>query len=117
VAANGDGWNPFPATATLARTARTVPLEGLDDLVPMLDHLWEQVRAAGRERSQIDIAFSTGLAGPAEKGFDAGLELEGLDRLAAAGVTWTGTTIPGTSIKDAIEAIERYGSEVIAAGA
>ena len=117
VAANGDGWNPFPATATLARTARTVPLEGIDDLIPMLDHLWAQVEAAGRERSQIDIAFSTGLAGPADSGFDARRELEALDRLAAVGVTWTGITIPGTSIQDAIEAIERYGSEVIKAGA
>ena len=115
VAANGDGWNPFPATATLARTARTVPLEGIDDLVPMLDYLWVQVEAAGRERSQIDIAFSTGLAGPADSGFDAGIELEALDRLAAVGVTWTGVTVPGTSINDAIEAIERYGSEVIKA--
>jgi probable F420-dependent oxidoreductase len=117
VAANGDGWNPFPATATLARTARTVPLEGIDDLIPMLDHLWAQVEAAGRERSQIDIAFSSGLAGPADSGFDARRELEALDRLAAVGVTWTGITIPGTSIQDAIEAIERYGSEVIKAGA
>jgi probable F420-dependent oxidoreductase len=117
VAANGDGWNPFPAPATLARTARTVPLEGIDDLIPMLDHLWAQVEAAGRERSQIDIAFSTGLAGPADSGFDARRELEALDRLAAVGVTWTGITIPGTSIPDAIEAIERYGSEVIKAAA
>ena len=52
VAAHGDGWNPFPASASLAATARTVPLEGLDALGPILDHLWEQVEAAGRDRAR-----------------------------------------------------------------
>jgi probable F420-dependent oxidoreductase len=114
VAAHGDGWNPFPAPASLAATARTVPLEGLDDLAPMLDHLWEQVDAAGRERGAIDIAFTTGLPGPAEAAFDPAAHLEALDRMAAMGITWTSTTIPGTSTERAIEAIERYGTEVIA---
>jgi probable F420-dependent oxidoreductase len=114
VAAHGDGWNPFPAPAALAHTARTVPLEGLDELAPMLDHLWEQVEAAGRDRSAIDIAFSTGLPGPADPGFDAAAHLEALDRMAALGVTWTSASVPGTSAAEAIEALERYGAEVIA---
>ena len=116
VAAHGDGWNPFPAPAVLARTARTVPLEGLDDLVPMLEHLWEQVEAAGRDRSEIDVAFTAGLPGPADPGFDPAAHLEALDRMAALGVTWTSTSVPGTSAAEAIEALERYGTEVIAAG-
>lgn len=115
VAAHADGWNPFPAPAVLASTARTVPLEGLDDLVPMLDHLWKHTEAAGRDPGTIDIAFSTGLPGPADPHFDAGAHLEALDRLAGVGVTWTGATVPGTSLAQAIEAIERYGTEVIAA--
>lgn len=114
VAAHGDGWNPFPAPASLAATARTVPLEGLDDLGPMLDHLWEQVEAAGRERSAIDIAFTTGLPGPSEPGFDPAAYFEALDRMAAMGITWTSATVPGTSMDHAIESIEHYGAEVIA---
>jgi probable F420-dependent oxidoreductase len=114
VAAHGDGWNPFPAGASLAATARTVPLEGLDDLAPMLDHLWEQVEAAGRERGAIDIAFTTGLPGPSDPAFDPAAHLEALERMAAMGITWANTTVPGTSIDRAIEAIERYGTEVIA---
>ena len=39
VAAVADGWNPFPAPKALAATARTATLEGLGDLVPMLDDL------------------------------------------------------------------------------
>src|SRR4051812_13747193 len=63
VAQYGDGWNPFRASATLASTSRTVPLEGLDELVPMIEHLWELVDAAGRDRSAIDISWMVDLPG------------------------------------------------------
>ena len=84
VASHGDGWNPFPAPAWLAKTARTIPLEGLDDLAPMLDHLWTQVDAAGRARDEIDVAFTTGLPGPADPAFDAAAGLCAVKRLFPA---------------------------------
>jgi probable F420-dependent oxidoreductase len=115
VATHGDGWNPFPAPAWLAKTSRTVPLEGLDDLAPMLDHLWHQVDEAGRDRSSIDVAFTTGQPGPADDGFHADAHLAALDEMAALGVTWNSTSVPGESLEQAIEAVERYGAEVIGA--
>lgn len=114
VAAHGDGWNPFPAPAWLAKTSRTVPLEGLDDLAPMLEHLWQHVDGAGRDPAAIDVAFTTGLPGAADDGFDADAHLETLDRMASMGITWSSTTVPGDSLDHAIEAVERYGAEVIA---
>src|SRR5262249_22683814 len=115
-AAPRDGGEPFPASAGLAHTARTIPLEGLGDLAPLLDHLWEQGAAARRARDGSGVGFSSRLRGPAESGFDPDAHLQALERMAAIGVTWSGTTIPGTSLKDAIEAIERYGNEVIRIG-
>jgi len=114
VASHGDGWNPFPAPAWLAKTARTIPLEGLDDLAPMLDHLWAQVDAAGRARDEIDVAFTTGLPGPADPAFAADAHLDMLDAMAALGITWSSITVPGDSVDAAVEALERYGAEVIA---
>jgi len=114
VAAHGDGWNPFPAPPQLAQTSRTVPLEGLDDLGPMLEHLWRQVDEAGRDPSSIDVAFTTGHPGPADVGFDAGTHLETLDRMSAMGITWNSIGLPGDSLSHAIEVLERYGTEVIA---
>ncbi len=114
VAAHGDGWNPFPAPAWLAKTSRTAPLEGLDDLAPMLEHLWKHVEAAGRDRASIDVSFTTGLPGPGEEGFDAGAHLDTLERMTALGVTWSTTAVPGDSVESTVEAIERYGAEVIA---
>ena len=115
VAAHGDAWNPFPAGETLAKTSRTVPLRDLDDLAPMLDHLWELVAAAGRDRSEIDVSFTTGLPGAGDPGFDAGAERAMLDRMTALGVTWSSTGVPGDSVDAAVAALERYGAEVIGA--
>jgi len=113
VAAHGDGWNPFPATETLARTARTVPLADLDDLAPMLEHLWRHVLDAGRDPASIDVSFTTGLPGPGVDGYEPDAHLAALDAMASAGVTWNSVVVPGDSLSAALEAVERYGSEVI----
>lgn len=115
VAARGDGWNPFPAPAWLAKTARTVPLQGLDDLGPLLDDLWSQLDAVGRPRREVDVAFTTGLPGPSDPAFDAEAHLAALDRMGRMGITWSSVAIPGDSVDRAVEAIDRYGREVIAA--
>ena len=115
VAAHGDGWNPFPAPARLAQTARTIPLEGLDDLVPMLDHLWRCVDEAGRDPASLDIALQAlGCAPPGDDEFDPEQHLETLGTLADLGVTWTSTGVPGDSLDHALEALERYAEGVIA---
>ena len=110
----GDGWVPFPAPRGLAATARTVPLETLDDLRGMLGDLWRQVEAAGRDPSAIDVSFTTMAGGdPADDGFDPEAHLEALGRLADLGVTWCAAPIGGDSLNRAVEALHRYGESVI----
>lgn len=116
VARCGDGWNPFPAPARLARTARTATVESLDDLAPMADDLRRRAEEVGRDPATIDIAFTTGEPGPAEAGFRPDRHLAALGRMAALGVTWSSVTVPGDSLDHAIEALQRYGEEVIAPG-
>jgi probable F420-dependent oxidoreductase len=117
VAAHGDGWNPFPAPATLARTAKTPVLETIDDLAGMLDDLWRRVGEAGRDPASIDVAYMTAAGGSAgSDSFDADAHRAGLDELAALGVTWNGVGIPGDSLEHALETLERYGELVIKAG-
>lgn len=116
VARAADGWVPFPAPRGLAATAKTPPLETVADLATLLDDLWQQVDEAGRDRSEIDVSFGTPAGGsPADDDFDAAAHLDGLAELASLGVTWSGVTTPGDSIDHAIETLERYGAEVIAA--
>jgi probable F420-dependent oxidoreductase len=112
----GDGWNPFPAPAGLAKATRTPALETVADLATMLDDLWRRVDEAGRDRAAIDVAFTTSTGGtPGTATFDAGAHLAGLHELAALGVTWNSVGVPGDSVDHAIEALQQYGEQVIAA--
>lgn len=117
VAEVGDGWNPFPSPAGLARTTKTPALETVDDLGRMLEDLWRQIDAVGRDRDRIDVAFVTGEGGdPGDDDFDADAHREGLAGLATLGVTWNGVGVPGDSLEHAIETLERYGEQVIGSG-
>lgn len=116
VAQKADGWVPFPAPRGLATTAKTPPLETVDDLAAMLDELWQHLDEADRDRADIDVSFGTPAGGaPADDDFDAAAHLDGLDELARLGVTWSAMNAPGDSLDHAIETLERYGAEVIAA--
>ncbi|HEY8545862.1 MAG TPA: LLM class F420-dependent oxidoreductase [Acidimicrobiales bacterium] len=115
VAASADGWTPFAAPAGLARTARTAALETVDDLVPMLDHLWAAVEEAGRDRSAIDVCVQAfGCESPGRPGFSGDRHLDVLGRLAALGATWTATNVPGDSLAAALDGLEAYATAVIA---
>ena len=116
VATVADGWIPFPAPRGLAATARTVPLETLDDLRGVLDDLWRQVDAARRDPAEIDVSFTTLTGrGAGDADFNPDTHLEALDRLAALGVTWCSARIPADSLSRAVEALHRYGESVIRA--
>ncbi len=113
-AATADGWVPFPAPRGLAATTRTPPLETVGDLRAMLEDLWRQAEAAGRDPADIDVSFTT-LAGgsPADDGFNPDAHLQSLDELAGLGVTWCAAPMPGDSLAHALEALQRYGESVI----
>jgi probable F420-dependent oxidoreductase len=114
VARYGDGWNPFPAPSTLARTAKTPTLETVDDLRVMLDELWQLVEEAGREPAEIDVAFSSIAGGnPGHESFNPEAHLSSAVELAALGVTWCGIGVPGDSVQHAIEALQQFGESVI----
>jgi alkanesulfonate monooxygenase SsuD/methylene tetrahydromethanopterin reductase-like flavin-dependent oxidoreductase (luciferase family) len=116
VAASGDGWTPFAASATLAQTAKTPVLETVDDLKPMLDHLWRCVDEAGRDPTDIDISLQAlGCAPPGDAAFEPQHHLDTLGTLAELGVTWTSTGVPGDSLDHALEALEEYATTVVAA--
>jgi probable F420-dependent oxidoreductase len=114
VARYGQGWSPFPAPRSLARTTKSTPLESLDDLRPMLDQLWQFVEEAGRDPADIDVSFGSGAGGdPASDTFNPDAQLEAVAELAELGVTWSGVGVPGDSVDHAIETLQRFGESVI----
>ncbi len=116
VADHADAWNPFPAPAALAATAKTPILETNEDLARLLDDLWQRVDEAGRDKSEIDIGFVNLSGGrPGGDDFMVDAHLEGLDDLRALGVTWNSVGVPGDSLEHALETLEHYGAEIIGA--
>ncbi len=113
VARYGDGWTPFPAPRSLSKTAKTPPLETVDDLAVMLDELWQLVDEAGRDRSDIDVSFGTPAGGRLDGDFNPDAHMAGLDALAKLGVTWAGVSVPGASLSESLEGLARYGESVI----
>jgi probable F420-dependent oxidoreductase len=109
VADHAEGWCPFPAPAVLARTARTVAMDTFDALAAGMEDLRRRLEAAGRDPEGVDVCFAAPRRGdPAE-------HLGALEDLAGIGVTWVQVSVPGDSVQHAIEAVERYGEEVIGA--
>jgi probable F420-dependent oxidoreductase len=114
VACYGQGWSPFPAPRSLARTTKSTPLESLADLRPMLSELWRFVEDAGRDPGDIDVSFGSGAGGnPADDSFNPDAQLEAVAELAELGVTWSGVGVPGDSLDHAIETLQRFGESVI----
>lgn len=110
----GAGWCPFPAPAILAQTARTAAMESLEDLKAGVDDLFGRCEALGRDPSALDITYSNDVGGnPGEVDFNADAYLEGIERLAALGVTWVQVQVPGDSLAHTVEAIEQFGRLVI----
>jgi probable F420-dependent oxidoreductase len=103
VADHAEGWCPFPAPAVLARTARTVALDSAEALAIGVADLRRRVEAAGRDPESVDVCWSAPDGDPSA--------LEELDRI---GVTWVQVPVPGDSVEHAVDAVGRYGEEVIA---
>ncbi|KXW76238.1 luciferase, partial [Mycolicibacterium phlei DSM 43071] len=115
VVAYGDGWCPFAAPAPLAQTARTAPMD-VERLADGIDDLRRRFDEAGRDFDGIDITFTNPEGGsPGSADFNADAYLAGLERLAKIGVTWVQVGLPGDSLAHVLEAIEQFGSSVIAA--
>lgn len=110
----GDGWCPFAAPAQLAKTARTAALDSVGALGAAVEDLRRRAESADRDPAALDVAFNNREGGdPGSADFDADAYLAGVEKLAAAGVTWIQVTIPGDSLTHACEAVERFGAEVI----
>lgn len=109
----GDGWAPMPNPARSASRRRTPPLESLDDLRKGIAYAHEHGAAVGRE-APLDIAFmplgaDMFSASPA----DPDAVVASVAALAAAGVTWIVTGVPGETRTEFVENLARYGEQVL----
>ena len=113
VARWGDGWNPLiGGGAVLARTARTRAIDTDAELGSLIREIKAEMAEHGRNPDTLDVAAGSPTPLPA----DASVEqrLDTLGRLGELGVTWTSFRFPHDRFGAAVDAVRRYGDEVIA---
>jgi probable F420-dependent oxidoreductase len=114
VAQYGDGWAPFPAPPQLAQTAGTAAIDSVEKLSAGIDDLRRRCDAAGRDPATVDVTFTNAEGGsPADDSFNGDAYLDGLEKLAALGVTWVSVHLPGDSMAHALETLDRFRVQVV----
>jgi probable F420-dependent oxidoreductase len=106
----GDGWAPLRTSPEFARVVRTGQMATTAEIAAAIDDLRELVRAEGRDPGALSIQLDGfGVVGdPAEAALEQAAELE------AAGVTHVVVRLPPGSAPAVVEAVDRFGEEVIA---
>ena len=113
VAAWGQGWQPMIGWAELVRTARTAPIDSNEQLAGMITEIKEAMADAGRDPAALDVASAGARPLPADASVQQ--RLDALGELADIGVTWTSFRLPHDSPAAAVDAVQQYGADVIAA--
>jgi alkanesulfonate monooxygenase SsuD/methylene tetrahydromethanopterin reductase-like flavin-dependent oxidoreductase (luciferase family) len=102
----GDGWMPMPNPRSLGTRRRSAPLETLDDLRAMLAYAKEHAGAVGRTAPLDVIGMPFGAGG------DDSLA-DHIKQLESVGLTWVAVGLPNRTRAQLIDAIARFGDEVI----
>jgi hypothetical protein len=98
----------------MAQTAGTAAIDTVQRLAEGIDDLRRRCDAADRDWSTIDISFTIFADdNHSDTEFNAEACLADIDELASAGVTWVQVVLPGDSLTQTLEAIDRFGQLVI----
>ena len=105
----GDGWSPMPAPARVASRVHTSALETVADLAERIALLRE---LAGDRH--VDVAFmpSGGMMG-SRRVRDPDEVVASAEELAAVGVTWLVTGVPGETRAELLDNVAGYGENVL----
>jgi hypothetical protein len=96
----------------LARTARTPAIESTEELGRLIEDLAERLDAVGRSLKEIDIAAGSD-GGRLTSEMSSEQRLESFAEIERAGVTVTSVQVPRDSVHAAIEAVARFGADVL----
>jgi probable F420-dependent oxidoreductase len=113
----GDGWMPFFAPPTVARSTRTPALSTVDELRAGTADLQSLAQAAGRDPADLDVMVDAVGAAAVFTSGSADEHLTTLTELEAAGVTWVVVGVHGDDVGHALDDLAAYGERVLAARA
>jgi probable F420-dependent oxidoreductase len=107
----GDGWMPMPNPRSLGARRRSAPLETVNELAGLLSYAREHADVVGRT-APLDI-MAIPFVPLSGAGGDARLR-DQIHALEAMGVTWLAIGLSGERRPQLVDAIGRFGDEVIA---
>jgi probable F420-dependent oxidoreductase len=109
----GDGWCPFFAAKGMSAANRDIAVTSIPDLIERRAKI-EEIRAREGRTGSFDLSGGP----PVKVGFlgdgDVSAYIDAVGEMREAGVTWISAMAPHASRTQYIEAVEWYGSEVIA---
>jgi probable F420-dependent oxidoreductase len=115
VASAGHGWAPLMNDPTAATTNRTALLDTPRKLAAAVEQLREFLAAENRDPAAVEVQVETPLAGAWASEPSLERHRDHLGELDAVGVTSFVVKVPGDDPQRAIDELNRYGSDVIAA--
>jgi probable F420-dependent oxidoreductase len=110
----GDGWSPFPAPTKAATHTRTAGMASLDDLAAGIEYALGHAAVIGRS-APLDIVcmpFGLTMQSPGHA-IDGPAVVDEVHELVALGVTHLSVSLPGSNRAEAVQAMERFGAEVL----
>ena len=114
-AAYGEAWMPLLLDEDRAATVRSPAIPTTAELGRVIGELEELVVAAGRPAGSVAVQIEGPESRRLADELPLGPQLDHLHELASLGVSWFVVDTPGSSVPEALGALDRYGDEVIGA--
>jgi alkanesulfonate monooxygenase SsuD/methylene tetrahydromethanopterin reductase-like flavin-dependent oxidoreductase (luciferase family) len=111
VAAWGQGWSPLVGSAQVTTTSRTKAIGSDEELGTLVADIKDRMAQHGRDPESLDV-LAQSTRRPAASA-SAGEMFEAVAGLESLGVTWTSLPVPRRGLEAALEAITRFGDEII----
>jgi probable F420-dependent oxidoreductase len=114
VAQSAQGWSPLLNDHTSAATTRTALIDTPTKLALAVAEMRQLAADAGRDPDEIAVQVETSSSKSWADDADMEPHLDRIGELATAGATWFVVDPPGDDAEKGIDALRRYGAEVIA---
>jgi probable F420-dependent oxidoreductase len=114
VAQSAQGWSPLLNDLTSAATTRTALIDTPTKLALAVAEMRQLAADAGRDPDEIAVQVETSSSKSWADDADMEPHLDRIGELATAGATWFVVDPPGDDAEKGIDALRRYGAEVIA---
>jgi probable F420-dependent oxidoreductase len=111
VAKWGDGWSALVGSPIIAKTSRTPPITGRDELSAMISDVATRLLKYGRSLSDIDIMCSCQGA-ELDQDLSPEQRIDEISRLASIGVSWIHVILPEGSYEGCLESIGHFVEDV-----